>query len=274
MELHGHFQYCGEDSQNFGIMIAHLDTKMFSNISGEIATVSMFGRRGKRFYFTKDDYSDSAISFDIEFLVDGDDPLDLETQRAVQRWLFYRQGFFPLYLDSFDDLDDENRELVNGTLKGTYINCRFTNPQKLYGNGGVIGYEAQLEADSPLAWQDAVVQTLSFTGGENFSGVASIDIDTDLADYTYPKITITTGSSGGDITIANNSDDPARLTSFTGLDTNSEIIMNEEIGLLSGNSYSKFSNKNFIRLLDGENMISVLGDVVSIRFEWQNRRYL
>ena len=131
-----------------------------------------------------------------------------------------------------------------------------------------------MEADSPLAWQEASTRTFTLTGGENASVVIALAVDTDLKDYIYPKVTITTGSTGGDVTISNNSDSASRLTSFEDLSANTEIIMYEKIGMISGQNYSKFSNKNFVRLLDGDNRISILGDVVRIQFEWQNRRYL
>ena len=274
MELHGHFHYGNGDSRTYGLILAHAETNHDNRASGGIETVNLFSKREKRNLFTKDDYSDSPISFDVEFLSDSDNPLSLETQRAIQKWLFYQQGYWPLYLDSLDDLDEENQELVDGVLKGTYLNCRFTNPEKIFGNGGVFGYKATLEADSPLAWQDKNDVTVTLAGGSNASDVFNVAVDTDLKDYTYPKVTITTGNAGGSITIANNSDSASRLTSFTGLSANATIIMNEKIGMVSGQNYSKFSNKNFIRLLDGNNQISVAGDVVSIRFEWQNRRYL
>ena len=274
MELHGHFQYGSGNSQMYGLIIAHAETSHENRASGSIETVNIFSKREKRNLFAKDDYSDSPISFDVELLSDSDEPLTQEAQRAIQKWLFYQQGYWPLYLDSFDDLDDENQELVDGVLKGAYLNCRFTNPEKVYGNGGVFGYKATLEADSPLAWQDANDLTVTLTGGAGANAAFTLTIDTDLKDYTYPKVTITTGNTGGNITIANNSDSATRLTGFTGLSPNTSIVMSEKIGMVSGQNYSKFSNKNFIRLLDGNNQFSVIGDVVSIRFEWQNRRYL
>lgn len=274
MELHGHFHYGSGSSRDYGLMLAHADTNHDGRSSGEIQTVNLFSKRGKRNVFTRDDYSDSPISFDVEILSDSDRPLDQETQRAAQKWLFYQQGYWPLYLDPFDDCYEDNTEVIDGEEKNLYLKCRFTNPEKVYGNGGIFGYKAKLEADSPLAWQDTSSKTFTMTGGENANTLINLEIDTDLKDYTYPKVIITTGQVGGNVTISNNSDSASRLTGFTGLGANTEIVMNEKIGMVSGQNYEKFSNKNFIRLLDGVNRISVVGDVVSIRFEWQNRRYI
>ena len=274
MELHGHFKYGSKYSREFGIMLAHAETEHDPRISGAIETASMFSKRGKRNYFTRDNYSDSPISFDVEFIADCERCLSIREQRAIQKWLFYSPSYWPLYLDQFDDKDGENTEIVNGSEKQLYINCRFTHPEKIEGNGGIVGYKATLESDSPFAWQDSIIESVELNGGSGSNAVFNFEIDTDINDYTYPKVTIATGSSGGDITISNNTDDPARLTSFSGLSPNTQVIMTGELGYISGQNYEKFSNKNFIRLLDGVNAISVLGDVVSITFEWQNRRYL
>ena len=274
MELHGHFQYGSFSSRDYGLVLAHADTSHDNRSAGGIQTVNLFSKRGKRNVFTRDDYSDSPISFDVEILSDSDEPLDQETQKAAQKWLFYQQGYWALYIDPFDDCDEDNVEIINGEEKRIYLKCRFTNPEKVYGNGGVFGYKATLEADSPFAWQESTGMTFTLTGGANGDAMIALEIDTDIKDYTYPKVTITTGNAGGDVTIVNYSDSETRLTSFTELSPNTQVIMYDKIGMVSGQNYEKFSNRNFIRLLDGENRISILGDVVSIRFEWQNRRYL
>jgi phage-related protein len=91
----------------------------------------------------------------------------------------------------------------------------------------------------------------------------------------YPKVTIQTGSSGGDIQIINFTDDTTRATSFVSLSPNITLTMRGDgINYISGDYYQKFSNKNFIRLLDGENTLNITGDVKKITFEFQNRRYL
>ena len=273
MELHGHFRYGSKDSREFRIMLAHVDTKRNLLLGGSVETVSAFSRKGIKNYFLKDDYSDSALSFDVEFVVDDDRPLTQEEQRGVRKWLFYAQGYWPLYLDEFDDINDDNTEIIYGEDKRTYLNCRFTNPEVVEGNGGVIGYKATLEADSPYAWQEPTEITFTMEDASSNS-IISVEVDTDINEYIYPKVTIQTGSTGGDVTIFNNTDEATRLTSFAGLTANTQIIMVGDIGFISGQNYEKFTNKNFIRLLDGDNRLSLTGDIASIKFEWRNRRYV
>lgn len=273
MELHGHFQYGSKSSREYGIMLANVSTKRNLLLGGSVETVGAFSRRGIKNYFVKDDYSDSAISFDVEFVVDDDRCLTHAEQRGIRKWLFYAQGYWPLYLDEFDDIDGANSEIGYNGKKRLYLNCRFTNPEVIEGNGGICGYKATLEADSPYAWQDATELTYELNNAAN-GVLITVDVDSDINEYIYPKVTIQTGSTGGDVTIFNSSDDSTRLTSFSDLAADTQIVMVGDIGMISGQNYQKFHNKNFIRFLDGENRLSITGDLAGIKFEWKNRRYV
>ena len=74
--------------------------------------------------------------------------------------------------------------------------------------------------------------------------------------------------------VINNSDDAARLTKFNDVSPFSMITMKGALNYISGQYYDRFENQNFIRLLDGENMIAVMGDISSIKFKWNNRRFI
>lgn len=270
-----HFEYGGVSSRQYGLMFANIDTSINTSMSGSIDSSVVFNKRGVRNYFIGDIYTESPFSCDVEIIIDNDTCLDKDRQREVEKWLFHKQGYQKLYFDQSDDLNGQTYEYINGEIKRTYLNCRFTNPMRIEGNGGVCGYKATLESDSPLAWQEAVEMSFGVSGGSNRSNtIISLDIDTDLNDFVYPRVTIQTGSTGGDIIISNNSDDETRLTSFVDVTRNTQVIMDGNINYISGQNYMKFYQKNFIRLLDGTNRISVIGDVTSIKFVWQNRRWL
>ena len=174
------------------------------------------------------------------------------------------------------DLFGESYELVNGVQKRIYLNCRFINPEKIDGNGGLSGYHFTVECDSCMAWQDEVECSFVLEhDSEESNSVISVALDTDLRDYVYPKVTIQIGSVGGDIQIINLTDSPNRATSFTELPPNVTITMKGDgINYISGDYYQKFYNKNFVRFLDGDNDVVITGDIIGITFEFQNRRYL
>lgn len=277
MDLSGsYFEYNGTTSRKYGLIFAHVETEEFEQLSGEIKSNVIFNKRGKRNYLIGESFEDSPLRFEAEIIMDNDQIIDRFLRREIEKWLFHQRDFCKLYADMDCDTYGEAYELVNGVQKRVYLNCRFVNPEKIEGNGGLMGYRFTVECDSCMAWQDPVIceYTLTPEAGTNDSVIA-VEVDTDLRDYIYPKVTIQTGSSGGDIQIINYTDSSTRTTSFINLSPNITIVMNGDgINYISGEYYLKFSNKNFIRLLDGENTLFINGDVAKITFEFQNRRYL
>lgn len=277
MDLSGsYFEYNGTTSRKYGLIFAHVETEGFVRLSGEIKSSIIFNKNGKRNYFIGESFEGSPLQFDAEVVMDDGRTFDRYTRHEIEKWLFHQHNYCKLYLDPDCDTYGDTYELINGVQKRLYLNCRFTNPEKIEGNGGLAGYKFTIECDSCMAWQDAVVfeHTLS-PDPLTKDSVVTVEVDTDLRDYIYPKVTILTGGSGGNIQIINYSDDITRETSFVNLSPNVTFTMKGEgINYISGDYYLKFSDKNFIRLLDGENTIHIVGDVAKITFEFQNRRYL
>lgn len=273
MELYGsHFEYAGIKSRHYGLIFATVETSRFTSVSGEIETVSLFNKKDSRRYYIGDELSDSPVSFETEIV--SERPLDKMTQRAVEKWLFFRKGYSPLFFDIDDDCNGETWDLINGRVKRYYLNCRFINPSKIEYNGGVVGYTVTVECDSPCAWQEAVLKEYALTNGAGRSTEIMLEVDTDMHEYIYPVVRIDIGSSGGDISIVNLSDDTTRITSFSGMQPTTAFRMDGHTNYISGSMYSKFKDKHFVRIMDGKNKLRVTGDIKKISFEWQNRRYL
>lgn len=275
MNLSGsYFEYNGVSSRKYGLIFAHVETDPFKPLIGEIEPVVLFNRRSKRNYLIDEDYSKSHLSIEAEIVVDEDHSLDIFERREIEKWLFHKRNYGKLYTDMDSDYEGEAYEYVNGIQKRLYLNCRFLNPEKIEAGGKFIGYRCVIECDSCMAWQDATTCTYSF-GDDSPRASFNVSVDTDLNDYVYPKVIIKVGNTGGDITIVNLTDDTERATSFISVPSSSQIIMNGDgINYISGNFYERFSNKNFIRLIDGDNFFSVVGNVSDIAIEFQNRRYL
>lgn len=275
MNLSGsYFEYNGVSSRKYGLIFAHIETDPFESMIGEIEPTTLFNKRNKKNYLIGENYEKSHLSFDAEIVVDEDHFLDVFERREIEKWLFHKRNYGKLYTDMDSDFDGEAYEYVNGILKRLYLNCRFLNPEKIEVGGRFVGYRCTIECDSFMAWQDKTICTFDF-GTSSTSSFPTVVVDTDLNDYVYPKVTIKTGSSGGDISIVNLSDDGTRATGFISVPSDSQIVMSGDgINYISGNNYARFSNKNFIRLLDGDNNFSIQGNVSAITFEFQNRRYL
>lgn len=273
MEIYGsHFEYAGTNSRVYGLILATVETSRFTSVSGDTETVSLFNKRGTRNYYIEDDMSSSPVSFDTEIV--SEEPLDKETQRAVEKWLFFRRGYFPLFFDVDDDCRGETWDLVDGRIKRYYLNCRFINPKKLEYNSGVVGYQVTVECDSPCAWQESMLKEYTLAGGTGASSDIIVNVDTDMHEYIYPIVRIDVGQSGGNISITNLTDSETRKTSFADMQQIAQFRMDGNTNYISGAHYDKFQDKNFVRFLDGANKIRVTGDIKKISFEWQNRRYL
>lgn len=269
------FEYGGVSSVQYGLIIVNVNTNRMTNLYGQRESVTIFSKSANKLYLIDDDHSSSPLVFDIEIVTEDGRCLDKEERRQIEKWLFNRRSYRKLYIDLSCDDRGETYEYVDGVQKRNYLNCRLINPEKLEGNGGIVGYKATLEADSQMFWQDPIER--SFNVGNNSSSSSSnitVTIDTDLEEYVYPKVTIQMGSSGGEIIIINNDDDSARQTKFVDIGANATIVMKGDLNYVSGQYYEKFSGRNFIRLLDGSNTLTIKGNVKTISFEYSARRAL
>lgn len=274
MELYGcHFEYAGVSSRACGLIFANVETSRYTAVMGETSTVSMFNRHSKKKYYVDTLYDDSPISFDAEVV--SNHPISPYEMREIEKWLFNQHSYQKLYVD-VDDSNYDGVEMIDGQVLRQYINCKFINPSKIEGNGGIMGWSLTVECDAPMAWQDPIFKTFDMTSlGERY---ITLKVDTDFAGYVYPKVTIKLkDGEAKDLQVVNITDDAYRLTTFVSMTGGATLIMDSELNMLSGDSdkyYEKFKHKNFIRLKDGENRLSVSDNVSSIRFEWQNMRWL
>jgi hypothetical protein len=276
LELSGnHFEYGGKSSRDFGLVFGHVETTRVAELSGELDISTNFNRRTNSNQLIKYNYESSPLSLEVELVSDDCEPIPLDTQNEIIKWMFNRKTYRKLYIDT-DDADRSCYDIIDGTTYRHYLNCIFINPIKIEdGSGQVLGYRATIKCDSHLAWQDPVVVEIATpTASLETSCNAEITIDTDTDEYIYPIVTINVGSTGGVIKLVNYSDDENRVTGFINATPLSSIVMKGDLNYVSGQNYERFSNRNFIRLINGVNSIYVFGDVTSIKFEYQSRRYL
>lgn len=268
-----HFEYGGKSSRQYGLVIVSMKADRMLKLNGDIAGATVYNRVAKKRYLVDNDMTNSPLSFDVEIITYNQRALEQNERRSIEKWLFNKHDYRKLYFDMADDWYGDMNEIVNGARKRLYLNCRFINPQKIESCCGVVGYQATLEADSSMLWQDPVemVYTLN-SASEDTIQMITVNVDSDMDDYIYPKVTFTLGSVGGNVIFINNTDDSARFTKFVGLSANATITMKGELNYISGQDYEKFSTRNFIRLLDGTNNITVQGNVRTVKIEFQNRR--
>ena len=273
MDFYGcHFEYAGEMSRKYGLIIASVNTQRNLLLSGNTESASFFNKKNNTRHDLGKIYSDAPFEFDMEVV--SEDVIDGDNRRAIQKWLFNQRGYQKLYIDRAEEVFGETFDLSVGGTQRTYLNCKFVNPEKIEDGRGVVGFKFKVECDSHLAWQDPSFEREDFPGGVDSVVSLSVVTDTDSDCYVYPKISLTTGSVGGSLIICNESDDESRITALTDIPPNTLLVINSQYNYVSSGYYANFTNRNFPRLLDGENEIVISGDVVSVKFEWQNMRYL
>lgn len=268
-----HFEFGGLSSRMYDLVFVNLNTSRWIQLAGNSESVTIYNKGANKAYVIGDDHTKSPVVLDAEITTESCRSLDISEQRQIEKWLFGHKNYRKLYFDMADDPTAATYEIVDGKLYRNYLNCRMLNPERIEGTGGICGYKFQIMCDSNMFWQDAHTHNFSVNNGApDVSTIVTVPVDTDFREYIYPKVKITMGGTGGDITIVNNTDDSTRLTKFVGISPYATVIMKGELNYVSDQYYEKLATRNFIRLLDGENKLFVLGDVDSIEFEYSARR--
>lgn len=267
-----HFEFGNFISRNYNLIFVHFNTPSYNALAGEIQSETIVNKRDNTRHLVSTDYEDSPISFDAEIATDCVRAIPYKERRIIEKQIFNKPEYRKLYIDERDDFLDDTIEYVDGYAKRLYLNCRFMNPERIEdGNGLVVGYKFTVECDSGFLTQDAITKKYEL---ENNISHIKVDVDTDTNDYIYPDVVIHMGTTGGDVSIINNTDDSSRITKFEGIGTLATVTMKGSLNYISGQYYEKFVKQNFIRLLDGSNDITIMGDVKSVEITWQNRRFL
>lgn len=271
-----HFVYGNFYSKKYHVIMAHLDTGPLLMSAGQIQTKGFFNKADNSLHVLKNDLSESPLNFEMEIFKDDFSSFATPERREIEKALFNKPRFQKLFVDTTDEDCSESYQHVDGVVRRFYLNCRFMNPERIEKNGGAtIGYKFTIESDGGFLIQEPITKTITFADHASTStALFEVMIDDDTNDFVYPDVTIKMGSSGGSATIRNLSDDESRPTKFTDLPANASVVTKGSIMYVSGNYFQNFYSRKFIRLIDGYNRMFVAGDVASMTFTWNNRRFL
>ena len=257
-----HFQYGDFDSSDYDLVIANMDTSRLSILQGERSVNTLFSKKNNIYYANSVTYGDEPVSFEAEIFTYDGRPIGESYLKEIERALFSRSQF-----TKFHALESYGFDPV-------YINCILTDAERIEYDAGVMGYKFNVIADSVMAWEEPITESFTFEDDDD-EKIISITLDTDIDDYTYPVIKFQTGSVGGAITVYNMDDGGVnRITSFTYITPNTKFTMDSSISYIPVEYYELFEERNFIRLINGENRLVVSGNVVSLSITYQNRRFL
>lgn len=212
---------------------------------------------------------EAPLEFEVEII--GEDSFCLRHEREIKNWLFNSPVFKKLYVDHADDYE---AEFVGSEIKRQYLECVFANPQKIEYAEGTVGWRCTCICSSTMAIQEDI--TLDFT---SFSSDLIVDVDTDIEDYTYPYLVITCTDTEPKSTITcTNKSDNNRQMQIKDVTAGAVLYADCAIGTITNDSgveyYDKLVNQKFLRLVPGENILSITGNVASFKITWQNARWM
>lgn len=189
------------------------------------------------------------------------------------------------------------KPITRDALRNCLIACDFDYSQADYDNGVPIDFNDVGVDDArnilekytaKVSGRDIEVEYVDIDGhpvpvAEDVRAF-KIDVDSDIDGYTYPIITISVGTIGGQIEIENINDlvydssgnlsSEVRKTVISNTSPKASITIDSVVSRLKGVDYDDMTNKYFPRLVEGENILFVKGDVCTMNIEWQNRRFL
>lgn len=235
-----YFRYDGQWSGTYGLKIVDFDDNNVKETEAFSPTLSIQKVPGSlRFYHSGIEY-DSAPA--CEFSVVSEQELTGDMRSAILSWLIGRKQFRPM---QFEDGDNDEY---------TYY-CVFTSAKTIWINGHCHGFRLTAQFDSPFARGKST--TVSVEGVDTF--VVDIRNKSDIVDdYTYPIVSF----KGGGVDIVNLSDDEDRHFTFSGLDENELVLVDNELKYISSSSgvsrLSNFTSKKWLRLIHGTNTLRIV----------------
>ena len=268
MNLSGHyFTYDGKSSTPFGLKFMHLDTERFKKLSADIEYQTSYKKGAREHVINGTKFTDTPLEFEVEFI--SENPIEEMSARKIKRWLFNKPDFAKLYADMHHD---DTYERINGVMKRTYIKCVFYSPEEIRFAAGLFGWKAKCLISSPMAIQDEIEMKFS-----DFTNDIVVPVDTDLSGYVYPLITIHMKTGSSDVSIINKADQ-SRQFKIVDLNSASKIFIDNEVGTIvdsDGTSwYGNLYNRQFFRLMPGNNPLTINGNIASLTIAWSNSRWI
>ena len=259
-----HFTYGDFDSSKYDLIFANINTSRNLKLQSDQNINTIRLSKNNKHLLTSYLYEDAPMTFDAEIVTLNENPIGESYLNEVERALFRHHSYLKLY--PFEGYYDSDKEV--------YVNCLMSNPVRIETEAGVVGYQFKLTTDSAMAWEDTTVYEFSFSDSTAGTKTFVVEVDSDMDDYIYPVVEFQMGSSGGNVTLFNNTDDSTRFTSFTSVPAYTTFTMKGDISHITNGVYQYFSDRNFIRLLNGTNSFFFTGNVTSVTVSFNNRKYL
>lgn len=138
---------------------------------------------------------------------------------------------------------------------------------------GLHGWKCTCTLSSGWAFQDEIEITYT-----DFTNDIIVPVDSDNGDYIYPSFTMIADNSSAQMNIQlKNKSDNSRIMEIDRVSANTVISVLSDIGIITDNTgrslYSFLKDQKFLRLVNGDNIISAKG-IESLTIRYQNVRYI
>ena len=138
---------------------------------------------------------------------------------------------------------------------------------------GLHGWKCTCTLSSGWAFQDEIEITYT-----DFTNDIIVPVDSDNGDYIYPSFTMIADNSSAKMNIQlKNKSDNSRVMEVDRVPANTVISVLSDIGVITDDTsqslYGFLKDQKFLRLVNGDNVISVKG-ITSLTIRYQNVRYI
>lgn len=250
-----YFVYNGVASRQHGLQFAYLNTSpQDAPVEGgrEYVTSKL---PGDDRFFILGRKADSPYSREVEII--SEEPLSPAKQRELIRWLFYQPDYRKLVI-------------LSPEYAGIYYNCVFKEETTIAAGDGCHGWKCTLQCDSGFAWEEKKTQVFNnLTDGQ----MIKINNTSDEIGYLKPAVSITAGNTP--IIQIQNLDDNNNTVRFDSL-LPGDLIQMDEFGQITSNSstvhwYDHYNHRRLF-LVNGENRLSITGQIARLEISYQNKR--
>ena len=186
------------------------------------------------------------------------EPISADDINLIKGWLLGSSNFTKL-------------QIVQDDMSGIYYNAIITKATDTHVGNMAYALNLNVVCDAPWAWQEQQTLNKNYGSGGVTSDSFSFYCDSVDQDYLYPTIQFTLNGIGTEFSLYNVTD-KNRLFHFSGLLAGETITANCYDKILTSSTglyrLSTF-NKNWFRLLQGDNSLSLVGAISNFQMTYQ-----
>ena len=266
------FEYDGINSKKYGLFFGHVDTERLKQICGNLEYNQAYYPSLNRQEIHGTNKDEFPLSFELEII--SEKPISYWYSKEIKKWLFNSSTYKKLYADRDKD---ETIEAINRKEKRKYVECVFANPEAMFYADGLHGWKCTCILSSGWAFQDEIEMEYTFDDPAVETEI-TIPVDSDNNDYIYPSFTMIADNSSAKMNIQlKNKSDNSRVMEVDRIPANTVISVLSDMGVITDNTsqslYGFLKDQKFLRLVNGDNVISVKG-ITSLTIRYQNVRYI